>query len=252
VRQAFAQALNRTDVVSQVFKVGEPARWFTPPDVNAAPPASADLGIHFDAPLAKTTLDQARITGSRVPALIFGTNTNQQFLDAAVAAIQNWRATLAASITVEDFDFGTYVEKLRTDPFPLFRMGYCGSYPDAHNFAYDAWHSGSPYNFTKWSSSQYDQLVTEAARETDVLKRKVLYSAAEKILVQDEAVIIPLVWSQRASLTRPRVERKAADPNRLKVPGPALRAFFEPLTANPVRSSILPSPSGVRTRVPRR
>lgn len=207
LRQAFALALNRNDVVTQVFKVGEPARWFTPPYVNAAPDADADIGIDFNAPLAKTTLDQTRV---RLPALIFGTNTHPQFLGAAVAAIQNWRATLAASITVEDADFTTYVEQLRADPPPLFRMGYCGSYPDAHNFAYDAFHSGSPYNFTKWTSPRYDELVTQAARETDVLKRRVLYSSAEKILVEEQAVIIPLVWSQRASLTRPRVERTYA------------------------------------------
>lgn len=207
VRQAFALALNRAEVVSQVFPLGEPARWFTPPHVSAAPDANADIGIDFNAPLAKTTLDQTRV---RLPALVFGTNTNQQFLDAAVAAIQNWRATLAALITVEDTDFPTYVEQLRTDPPPLFRMGYCGSYPDAHNFLYDAWHSGSPFNFTKWSSPQFDQLVTQAARETDVLRRRSLYSSAEKILVEQDAVIIPLLWSERASLTRPRVERSYA------------------------------------------
>jgi oligopeptide transport system substrate-binding protein len=210
VRQAFALALNREDVVSQVFQMGEAARWFTPPHVNAAPDEDADIGIDFDAPLAKTTLDQAQSAGARVPALIFGTNSNQLFLDAAVAAIQNWRATLAASITVEDIDFASYVEQLRNDPPPLFRMGYCGSYPDAHNFAYDAWHSGSPYNFTKWSSPQYDALVTQAARETDVLKRRLLYSRAEKLLVEEQSVIIPLVWSQRASLTRPRLDRTFA------------------------------------------
>lgn len=211
MRQAFALALNREDVVAQTFEMGEPARWFTPPQVNAAPDPNADIGIDFNAPLAKTTLDNARASGLRMPAaLIFGTNTNPVFLDAAVAAIQNWRATLAASITVEDTDWGTYLDNLAKDPPPLFRMGYCGSYPDAHNFAYDAWHSGSPYNFTKWSSAQYDQLVEQAARETDVLKRRNLYSRAEKILVEQDAVIIPLIWSQRASLTRPRVERTYA------------------------------------------
>lgn len=179
--------------------------------MNAAPDLDSDIGIDFDAPLAKTTLDQARIaSGVRLPALVFGTNTNPQFLDAAVAAIQNWRATLAASITVEDTDFATYLEQVRADPPPLFRMGYCGSYPDAHNFAYDAFHSGSPYNFTKWTSARYDELVTEAARETDVLKRRLLYARAEKILVEQDAAIIPLLWSQRASLTRPRVERTYA------------------------------------------
>ncbi len=207
VRQAFALALNRDDVVSQVFRLGEPARWFTPPEVNAAPDLDSDIGIDFDAPLGKATLDQTRV---RLPAMVFGTNTNQLFLDAAVAAIQYWRASLAASITVEDTDFTTYVEQLRTDPPPLFRMGYCGSYPDAHNFLYEVFHSGSPYNFTKWNSLQFDALVRDAALETDVLRRRLLYSRAEKLLVEDQAVIIPLVWSQRASLSRPRLDRTYA------------------------------------------
>lgn len=209
VRQAFAQALNRDAIVAEVFPLGEPARWFTPPYVNAAPDADADIGIDFNAPLAKQMLDTA-LNRRRLPNLTFGTNTNSVFIDAAVAAIQNWRASLAAVITVEDMDWETYIEKLRADPPPLFRMGYCGSFPDAENFAYEAFHSGSPYNFTQWSLRQYDQLVEQAAREADVLKRRQLYSRAEKILVEEQAVIIPLVWSLRASLTRSRVERTYA------------------------------------------
>ncbi len=211
MRQAFAQALNRNDLVTRVFKLGEPARWFTPPQVNGAPDPNADIGVDFNAPLAKTTFDGVRAAGGPpLPALTFGTNTNPLFLDAAVAAIQNWRATLAASITVDDSEWTTYLKTVQTDPPPLFRMGYCGSYPDAHTFAYEAFHSGSPFNFTKWSSPVYDQLVEQAARETDVLKRRLLYSRAEKILVEEQAVIIPLIWSQRASLTRPRVQRTYA------------------------------------------
>ena len=37
-----------------------------------------------------------------------------------------------------------------------------------------------PYNFTKWTSPEYDQLVTQAARETDVLKRTIVVFARGK------------------------------------------------------------------------
>lgn len=210
VRQAFALSFNRDDLVSQVYKLGEPARWFTPPQVNAAPVAESDIGIDFNAPLARTTLDTAFGRGPRLPSLVFGTNTNDLFIRSAVAAIQYWRATLAAVITVEDADWSVYLEQLRTSPPPLFRMGYCGSYPDAEDFAYTVFHSRSPYNFTGWSSPQYDRLVEEAAFETDVLKRRQLYARAEKLLVEDQAVILPVAWTLRASLTRPRVERTYA------------------------------------------
>lgn len=209
VRLAFAEALNRDALVSDVFPLGEPARWFTPPPVNAAPDPRADIGIDLNAPLAKTTLDQA-LAGAPLPPLTFGVNTNDVFIASAVAAIQNWRASLAAQITVEDTPWETFLDQVRVDPPPLFRMGYCGSYPDAANFAYDVFHSGSPFNFTRWSSKQYDQLLDQAARETDVLRRRQLYARAEKLLVEDQAVIIPLLWTQRASLTRARVQRSYA------------------------------------------
>jgi ABC-type oligopeptide transport system substrate-binding subunit len=209
VRRAFAQALNRDAVVDEVFELGEPAQWFTPPNVNAAPDRDADIGVAFNAPLGKETLDAA-LARRRLPDLVFGTNTHATFLDAAVAAVQNWRASLAAVITVEDADWETYVEQLRNNPPPLFRMGYCGSFPDAESFAYEAFHSPSNFNFTRWTSAEYDRLVEQAASETDVLRRRQLYSRAERLLVREQVVIIPLVWSLRASLTRLHVERTHA------------------------------------------
>lgn len=213
VRRAFATSLNRDDIVNKVFVTGEAARWFTPPEVNAAPDISSTVGIQFNAPQAKDLLDQSGWgTGKRrLPLLTFAVNTNDAFVQLAVAASQDWKAALSASIQVDSTDdWTTYLDKLRTTPAPIFRMGYCASYPDAANFAYDVFHSGSEYNFTHWSAADYDQLVEQASRETDVLKRQELYLAAEKMLVQDRVVIIPLLWTTRVSLTNARIIRNYA------------------------------------------
>jgi oligopeptide transport system substrate-binding protein len=213
VRRAFATAINRDDIANNVFKIGQVARWFTPPEVNAAPDISSTIGIQFNAPQAKDLLDQTGWGGAkkRMPLLTFAVNTNDAFEQLAVSAAQNWKAALSASVQVETTDdWSTYLDKLRTNPAPIFRMGYCASYPDAANFAYDVFHSGSEYNFTRWSNSDYDRLVEQAARETDVIKRRGLYLAAEKMLVQDFVVIIPLLWTSRVSLTSAHIERTYA------------------------------------------
>jgi oligopeptide transport system substrate-binding protein len=213
VRRAFATALNREDIVNKIFNTGQIARWFSPPALNAAPDISATIGIQFDAPQAKGILDQSAWGAGRkrLPPLTFGINTNDSFQQLAIVASQNWKAALSASVQVDSTDdWSGYLDKLRSNPPPIFRMGYCASYPDAANFAYDVFHSGSDYNFTRWSSPDYDQLVEQAARETDVIKRRALYLAAEKILVQDQAVIIPLLWTTRVSLTNAHIERRYA------------------------------------------
>src|SRR5581483_1876152 len=49
MRQAFALALNRNDVVPKPFEWGNPPPGFPPPPVNAAPDPNADIGIDFNA-----------------------------------------------------------------------------------------------------------------------------------------------------------------------------------------------------------
>ncbi|MGE5140059.1 MAG: peptide ABC transporter substrate-binding protein [Rudaea sp.] len=212
VRKAFAVGLNRDDLMSKVFKTGQPARWFTAPGVVASPDISTTLGLDFNAPQARDLLTQSGwgTKGKELPQIEFGINANDTFHEMAVAASYNWKATVGALVHVSMDEWSVYLEKLQTATPNIFRMGFCATYPDAANFAYDAFHSGSDANFTHWSSPEYDRLVEQAALETDVLKRRDLYQAAEKLLIEDQAVIIPILWSTRVSITNPRLQRTYA------------------------------------------
>ena len=63
----------------------------------------------------------------------------------------------------------------------------------------------------KWSPSKsepYNQFMTDieaAAIETDPTKRMDLYAQAEKILVQDEAIVAPLFWYSGPYLVKPYI-----------------------------------------------
>jgi oligopeptide transport system substrate-binding protein len=58
-----------------------------------------------------------------------------------------------------------------------------------------------------WSNPEYDSLLDQAARELDPEIRKDLYKQAEKILVEADAVIMPLFYYGAAIATRPYSER---------------------------------------------
>jgi oligopeptide transport system substrate-binding protein len=52
--------------------------------------------------------------------------------------------------------------------------------------------SSSGNNRTGFANASYDALIAAAAREADLNQRNVLFQQAEKLLVTDEAVIIPI------------------------------------------------------------
>ncbi len=213
VRRAFAAGLNREELASTVFKTGQLATNFTPPGLLASPDISKTTTIDFNPLQARDLLDNSGVVGARqdLPQIEFNINSNDTFRAMANVAAQSWKSSLNAIVHLNIDEWTVYLDKLKgTTPPDMFRMGYCAVYPDASNFLYDAFHSGSDQNFTHWSSPAYDRLVDQAAREMDVFKRRDLYTAAEKMLIQDEAVIIPILWSSRVSITNPRLERTYA------------------------------------------
>jgi oligopeptide transport system substrate-binding protein len=211
VRKAFTAAIDRETVASSVVKLGEPARWFTRAGVFAASEISDKLGIAFNVNQARDYLRQAGYDGrtKRFPLVTLGVNTNDTHRLVAETLVQMWKNNLNVEVRVTASDWKGYLPSLRDDPPQIFRLGYCAYYPEAANFA-EVFKSKSPDNLTRWSNPAYDQTVDAAAREIDVTKRRALYRAAEKILVEDHAVIAPLWWSTRATLTQPIVQRSYA------------------------------------------
>jgi len=213
VRKAFVAAIDRDTIATFFAKLGEPARWFTRPGGFASSPISDTLGapVTFNVNLARDYLRQAGYDGrtKRLPAITLGVNTDDLHQAIAEAAVQMWKTNLNADVRVEVQDWKGYLQTLRNDPPQIFRLGYCAYFPESANFA-NVFRTKSPDNFARWSNPAYDQLIDNAARQVDVLSRQGLYRSAEKILIEDNAVIVPLWWSARATLTKPNIRRTFA------------------------------------------
>ncbi|MCX7838330.1 MAG: peptide ABC transporter substrate-binding protein [Anaerolineae bacterium] len=211
VRKAFTAALDRETLVTSMVRLGEPARWFTRPELYASLDISDTIGIPFNVNQAREYLRQAGYDGrtKRLPIITLGVNSHEVHEQIAETLVQMWKNTLNAEVRVTKLDWKSYLQQLREDAPNIFRLGYCAYYPDAANFG-RVFTSKSPDNFTRWSNAAFDQAIDTAARQVDIRQRRALYRTAEKILVEDDAVIIPLWWSVRATLTRPNVERTYA------------------------------------------
>jgi oligopeptide transport system substrate-binding protein len=210
VRKAFIAGTDREAIVGSNVHLGEPARWFTRPGIFASLDVSDTLGIPYNPTQARDYIRQAGYDKKKMPNLTLGVNTDDIHQRIADNIVQMWKTNLGVDVRVGPLDWKSYIQTLRDDPPQIFRLGWCGYYPDPANFGASVFQSNSPDNFTRWSSPQFDQIILAAARETDTAKRRGLYRSAEKILVEDNAIILPLWWSTRATLSRPNLKRTFA------------------------------------------
>lgn len=213
VRKAFSYAIDRTLLVENVTKGGQaPARWFSRPGLLAAPDPEA--GADFGPPVVAQS-DQAIefLTQSsygsvaELPEINLVMNQTEAHVKIGEAIQQMWKENLGVDVNLVTQEWKVYLETLDEDPPQVWRLGWCSDYPDASNFAKDVFRSDSGNNHTRWVNEEFDKIVDEAARETDLGKRKELYLQAEKILIEDEAVIIPIYWYTEVNLTKPYVTR---------------------------------------------
>ncbi len=75
------------------------------------------------------------------------------------------------------------------------RAGWFADYPTYDNFMYDLFHSdaldGNNFGFV---NEDFDALVDEAKQTTDLDKQGELFRDAERILLNEDTMVIPINW----------------------------------------------------------
>lgn len=212
VRKAFSWAIDRTALVENVTKGGQkPANYFSRPGLAAAPnPNEVNFGppLTADVQKAKEFLTASKYhDADSLGEITLMTDQVEGHIKIAEAIQQMWQEALGVKVNLVTQEWKVFLETRHNDLPQIARNGWCQDYPDADNFLRVVMRSNSPQNETHWGNEKFDHLVDEAARETDLIKRKELYLQAEKILVDDEAAIIPLYWHTRVEVTKPYVTR---------------------------------------------
>jgi len=213
VRRAFSWAIDRAALVENVTKSGqEPARWFSRPGLTAAP--NPAMGDDFGPPV-KADIQKARefLSASsygspeNLPDITLMHNESAGHARIAEAIQHMWREALGTDVNISTQEWKVYLQTLEEDPPQIWRLGWCDDYPDASNFLKDVFRSDSGNNHTRWRNADFDALVDKAVLETDLDKRRALYIEAEKILVEEDVVIIPIYWYASVEVTKPYVTR---------------------------------------------
>ena len=203
VRRAFALAVDRATLANVVLRGYHfPATGgFVPPGM---PGYSAGIGLPYDPEQARQLLAEAGYPGGRdfpvvealTPPVAFGHEINE-YLQA------QWRENLEVETAGETVEWATFFDRRSRRALPhIFLIGWSVDYPDPDSFL-----RASPIRrYTQWRNAAYDRLVEEARRVTDEEERMKLYGQADRILVE-EAAIVPLTYLRAHLLVKPWVSK---------------------------------------------
>jgi oligopeptide transport system substrate-binding protein len=205
VRRAFAHAVDREALTKEIFQDQRlPATGgFVP---LGMPGHSPGLGLTYDPERARDLLAQAGFPdGQDFPAVTWlysGGSTDERVI---AFLRRSWRQNLGLDLESQSLEWAPFVEQLMRDSAHLTLMGWSADYPDPDNMLRVTFHSKTGITSPRWHNARFDALVTEAQHITDHAKRMELYREADRILVAEEAVIMPLTYGQGRVLLKPRV-----------------------------------------------
>lgn len=186
LRQALAYALDRDAIVSLVDQsMTAAAAGLVPPGVAGA--GAAEMPYTYDPAKAQGLV--AGLGALDALSYWYVSNERQQKLGEACQAA--WDAA-GIPVKLENFEFGTYAEKVYTEgEAQLFYLAWQADYPSMDAFLYpmfqssrSAWGSGTGY-----SDGEVDALLGQARRTADDAARIALYRRAEQLILEDIPVI---------------------------------------------------------------
>lgn len=200
-RRAFIQSMNRALFASFFMGAQTPTSSWIPPGM---------IGYHSDVGIPTDGTESILFRGETIDIRYSGSDT-WNLVFQAMEKIMDEKLRLKAKL--DQLDTREYRDFLNQLANPkhgkevphIFHLTWVADYPDPHSFM-NVFTSGSESNYTGWKNPEYDALVEKAVASDDDELRGELYQKAQKILLEDEAVIMPLFFTSHQALVRQEIK----------------------------------------------
>jgi oligopeptide transport system substrate-binding protein len=210
VRRAINLSINREAITDKIIPVGYvPAYGIVPPNTAHFPGGNA-----YD---FKTMLQPARTTeGQRLMREAgFGPNkrlrtsymirsTSAGSYRSVAAALQQMFALVYIDADIVPTDGQVFYKQIQEHDFEMSQPGWQADFNDASNFL-DLFRTGGGNNWGGYSNPAFDRMLEAAQHDPDIVSRGQKLSAAERILLKDEAAMTLYFWVS-GNLVRPYIK----------------------------------------------
>lgn len=206
LRKAFHEAVDKDTMIAVPYGgVGSAASSLVPPGM---PGAQDEVFVPYDVDQAREDFDAALAELGLASAadlqLQIGYNTEGTHADRVAFLQEQWRDAFGVELEPVGMEFGTYLDRLSTDPFDIFRLGWIADFPHPHNFLFDLLGCTSPNNNTGYCNEAADELMAEGAVTSDPEAQIALYNQAQELMMLDNP-LMPFRWGGRFTLVKPYV-----------------------------------------------
>jgi oligopeptide transport system substrate-binding protein len=206
VRQAFNYAIDKVHmnraIQGERYTV---ARGILPPGMPGYNPEVQ--AYSYNPEKAKALLTQAGHPGGKdLTPITLASSVKSSEVRQESEAVQRYLAAIGVQLDLRDFDdWPTFRAALERGELQMFRRAWYADYPDPDNFLYPLFHSQSQANYFRYVNPVVDELLDNARRETNDLRRVKLYREAEQIILNDAPGLMLLHHTYEA-LFQPYVE----------------------------------------------
>ena len=207
LRKAFNESVDKETMIQVAFGgIGTVANSAVPPgmpgyqDTDFYPYNVEQAQTDFNAGLAELGIASAADLHLQI-----GYNTDANHENKIEYLQQQWRDAFGVEVEAVGLEWGTYLDRLSSDPFDIFRLGWGADFPHPHNFLNDLFSCTSGNNNMGWCNEEYDALLAQAAVTPDLADQVPLYNQAQEILMED-LPFIPLRFGSRFTLVKPWVQ----------------------------------------------
>jgi ABC-type oligopeptide transport system substrate-binding subunit len=221
VRRAISRALDRDALLAGLLPVARTTNVLLPPELpGAATPEEASRLPHFDREQARE--DLRGVPGLERPLRLVFKGGDSFIPEVAIAErIVAQLALVGLTVTLDErTDFSSEVAR-RTPEGPrgydmyMRRLGADYAHPNTfftlferegnHQTGWESQAGGAPM-------ARFEQLLEKADGEADTGRARTLYAQAQQLLLDEQAVIVPLYHPDRYYRARPRLRGLDVDP----------------------------------------
>ncbi len=204
-RKAFAGVIRRDEIATLLEGSGQAAWSWIPNGIEGFipyfdPKTVFSESIHWARSNARslTPITAAFDTGTR----------NSQIMEKVQRDVKD---ALGIQMTLNHLDWKSYVKSVQTNPPALFRLAWLAPTLDplAHLKAFT---TGNLNNFSGWSNSRYDALIDQIEGMKSGEERLEKIKAAQKILLDEEAALVPIYHYIQNSAVSDRVRHFRINP----------------------------------------
>jgi peptide/nickel transport system substrate-binding protein len=201
LRRALNSAIDKDAIVKTALKgFGEAAYGPLPPSIRGYWPGVVQYAPHFDAARAAKLLDDAGwklVNGVRTkdgkPLAFTLYNAPIDTWKDSAQLVQAQLKELGIDMQIQQFEFGTLLDKAKKGEQQAHLMGYTYTNPDIVYIWFHSSNIGTGLDLSHFKDARLDKMIDDARLAVDDAQRLKLYEDIQKLIV-DNALWVP-IWT---------------------------------------------------------